>query len=542
MTATNSASDATFITKVRRAIRDLPAFQNEKLPTDGTTGGPTAGAKPFRLTHQPIAASSVNLTAPGGVPSSYRAAILGDVPAGYWRAGEASGDLADSSGNARTAVLSGASTYGQAGALVNSTDLAVKSVAGSFFNAPAAAIDISNLNPFTFEAWIKPGTVDGTTRRQVGIEVPVNAGANFNITNVGVTFRRSDAAGGVDAIGGPIPVVGVWTHYVGTYDGTTMHFYVNGVESGTGLATSRLCGSAAGNFQIGASGGTNNNGDSTFDEVAIYPVALSAAQVLSHYQMGTITPRRTPGWTVDYNDAVLPPVANHVNVNTDTGELFFSAAPPALGTLAVSYQSTRFTDDQVLDALLEGMNNLWPEIWNPVTDTTTLSIISPIQFEYALNAIFGDQRTIILDVEYSPPGGFNRFSRTSMWRQTLDIVSPMLIFAKLPPIASTVRLTYTQTFQSLGDMPTQMQHLAKYYAIGFLMALGETMRTRADDLGALTAENSNPPGTSLQAAAWWLQQYDVQLKRFGMTEPTRMTVRNRTVERLGLSSFWNDDS
>ena len=315
MTATNSQADAVFITQVRRAIPDLPAVQSEKYPTDNTTGGPAAGAKPFRLQHQPVAVGSVNLTAPGGAP----------------------------------------------------------------------------------------------------------------------------------------------------------------------------------------------------------------------------------GWTVDYNDAVLPPATNHVNVNTDTGELSFSTAPPAAGTLAATYQSTRFTDDQVLDALLEGMNNLWPEIWNPVTDVTTLSIISPIQFEYALGAIFGDQRTIILDIEYSPPPFF-QFFRTSMWRQTLDIATPKLIFAKLPPIASIVRLTYTQTFQALAEMPPQMQHLAKYYAIGFLMALGETMRARADDLGALTAENANPPGTSLQAADWWLQQYDVQLKRFGMTEPTRMTVRNRTVERLGLSSFWLDDS
>lgn len=311
--ATGGLSDAVFIDKVRRAIRDLPAVQSEKYPTDGTTGGPAAGAKPFRLEHQPVTANSVVLTAPGGA------------------------------------------------------------------------------------------------------------------------------------------------------------------------------------------------------------------------------------WVVDYNDSALPPPAGHVNVNTDTGELSFSSAPPAAGTLAVTYKSTRFTDDQVLDACLEGMNNLWPEIWNPVTDITSLSIISPIQFEYALNAIFQDQRTIILDLEYSPPPFF-QFFRTSMWRQTLDINNPKLIFAKLPPIASIVRLTYTQTFQALSAMPPQMQHLAKYYAIGFLMALGETMRTRADDLGALTAENANPPGTSLQAAAWWLQQYDVQLRRFGMTEPTRMTVRNRTVERLGLSSFWNDDS
>lgn len=245
------------------------------------------------------------------------------------------------------------------------------------------------------------------------------------------------------------------------------------------------------------------------------------------------------GYVVDYNDAVLPPPVGHVNVNTDTGEIDFNSAPAAGGTLAVTYQSTRFTDDQITDALYEGMNNLWPEIWNPQTDSQSLSIISPIQFEYALNAIFGDQRTIILDIEYSPPPFF-QFFRTSMWRQTLDIANPKLIFAKLPPIASLVRMTYTQTFQVLGAMPTQMQHLAKYYAIGFLMALGETMRARADDLPAQTTENANPPGTSLTAAAWWLQQYDAQLQRFGMTEPARMTVMNRTVERLGMSEFWTD--
>jgi hypothetical protein len=253
-------------------------------------------------------------------------------------------------------------------------------------------------------------------------------------------------------------------------------------------------------------------------------------------------PGGAPGWTVDYND-VAGPALNHVNVNTDTGELTFGVAagagPPAAGTLAVTYQSMRFTDDQILDALYEGMNNLWPEIWNPKTDTTSLSIISPIQFEYPLAAIFADQRTVILDIEYSPPPFFQYF-RTSMWRQTLDIQNPLLIFAKLPPIASLVRMTYTKTFAALGEVPTQMQHLAKYYAIAFLMGLQEAMRSRADDLPAQTAENANPAGTSIQTAAWWLQQYDAQLQRFGMTEPARMTVMNRTVERLGLSEFWTD--
>jgi hypothetical protein len=244
-------------------------------------------------------------------------------------------------------------------------------------------------------------------------------------------------------------------------------------------------------------------------------------------------------WVIDYNDAVLPPPAGHVNINTDTGEILFSTAPPS-GVLAVTYQAARFSDAQITDALYEGMNNLWPEIWNPVTDTTSLFIGSPIQFEYALNAIFGDQRTIILDVEYSPPDGIIRYLRTSMWHQTQDINNPTLVFSKLPPVASQVRLTYTKTFASLGEMPSQVQQLAVYYALAFLLAAQETMRTRSDDLQAQTAESANPAGSAIQTSAWWLQQFDAQLQRFGIEQPARATVMNRTVERLGLSNFWTD--
>lgn len=225
----------------------------------------------------------------GGSPS-YSTTILRNAPVGYWRAGEGSGNLLDSSGNGNAAVPSGTATYSKAGALIDDSNTAVATPAGAFFNVPVTALDISNNKPYSFEAWINPTTVDAVVRRQIGIEQAGNKGSNFNITNTGIAFRRSDAAAAVDFITGPIPVVGTWVHYVGTYDGVTMRLYVNGVQQGTGVASSRLCAPGAGTFQIGASGGTNN-GDSTFDEVAIYPVALSAAQVLADYQVGTATGR-----------------------------------------------------------------------------------------------------------------------------------------------------------------------------------------------------------------------------------------------------------
>lgn len=254
-------------------------------------------------------------------------------------------------------------------------------------------------------------------------------------------------------------------------------------------------------------------------------------------QPGTVILSAPGGpYVVDYDDPSDVPPAGHVNIISDTGEVVFNTAP-AQGTLAVTYKHTRFSDLQVTDALLEGMNMLWPEIWNPVTNTTQINI-SPTQFEYALQSIFGDQRAIILEVEYSPPSGFIRYYRTSLWRTTEDINNPALIFTKLPPISSIVRITYCTTFPSLGSVPTQVQHLPVYYAIARLLADQEVMRSRADDLQALTQENASPAGTSLAAAAYWLQRFMEQLNKFALDMPARRSVEDRTVEALGLSDFW----
>jgi hypothetical protein len=76
--------------------------------------------------------------------------------------------------------------------------------------------------------------------------------------------------------------LGEWSHVVGTYDGTTIRIYVNGV-----LADSRAYAVALGhssqamNIGMGAGGGSHWKGG--IEDVAIYGSALSAAQVLDHY-------------------------------------------------------------------------------------------------------------------------------------------------------------------------------------------------------------------------------------------------------------------
>ena len=264
------------------------------------------------------------------------------------------------------------------------------------------------------------------------------------------------------------------------------------------------------------------------------PFKLTKPPVL----VGTVVLSAPGGpYTVDYDDSPSDiPIAGHVNIITDTGEVIFNTAP-ALGTLAVTYKTARFSDQQVRDALIEGMNLLWPEIWNPQTNTTQIGI-SPTQFEYSLMSTLQDQRAMILDVEYSPPSGFIRYLRTSLWRQLEDINNPTIIFSQLPPVSSIVRLTFTVPFSSLSQVPTEAQHLPVYYALARLLADQEVMRTRADDIPAMTQENIGPPGTSLSAAAFWLERFTEQLAKLALDAPARRTIADRSVEALGLSEFW----
>src|SRR6266852_1976568 len=80
--AQNGLTDAQFIAKVRRILRDTGSYQPDKFPADGITGGLAAGSKPFKLTQPPIMPGTLLITtvAPpvGGWVVDYD--DVGDIP------------------------------------------------------------------------------------------------------------------------------------------------------------------------------------------------------------------------------------------------------------------------------------------------------------------------------------------------------------------------------------------------------------------------------------------------------------------------------
>lgn len=244
------------------------------------------------------------------------------------------------------------------------------------------------------------------------------------------------------------------------------------------------------------------------------------------------------GYQIDFDDSGGVPGVGHVNVISDTGEIVFNTAP-LVGTLAVTYQAVRYSDVQIRDALYDGLNLLWPEIWKWSTDTSSI-LVSPTQYEYPLPAVFQDNRCVLRTVEFAPPSGIVRYFKTSLWHQVEDPVNPILVFSRIPPVASTVRLGYVKPLAALSETPVIALNLPVYYAVARLCLDQETMRGRSDDISALTGEGALAPSVALNTADYWLQQFSTQLTRLSLDEPTRRSIQNRAVERLGLSDIWTD--
>jgi len=83
-------------------------------------------------------------------------------------------------------------------------------------------------------------------------------------------------------------VIGSWYHIVCVYDGTQLLAYVNGIlDQNSNPALTGTIGTATHPLYIGASPSLASNFPGLIDEVAIYNAALSASDVLAHYQAGT---------------------------------------------------------------------------------------------------------------------------------------------------------------------------------------------------------------------------------------------------------------
>lgn len=202
--------------------------------------------------------------------------------AAHWKCDEGQGTvLADSSGHGNQGVIHGATWVrsGDGYALqFDGNDDYVDCGSG-------ASLDLAG--PLTLQAWVRPTAAN---RGEPGI-----AGKFFEsyaLTYYGNAYFYISSGG--NSASGPLPP-GTWSHVAGTFDGQTMRFYANGVE--TSAHPSRFdTVKRGGRFYLGCVVGDAAATDpalrDTFffpgliDDVRVYSRALSHREILESYNQG----------------------------------------------------------------------------------------------------------------------------------------------------------------------------------------------------------------------------------------------------------------
>lgn len=193
---------------------------------------------------------------------------------GYWRLGEAAGTTAEDSGPGnRDGTHQGGVTVAQPGLLARDDDKAAdyNGTTGRTRVLDAAALDPSA--QLTVAAIVRPDTVAATQRivskdAQYTLRQIVSGSWQIEL-KVGAAFPS--ATGGT-------PVAGAIARLVGTYDGSTIRLYMNGVEVASQAQAGAIA-TSANDLYLGSLGGTSEFFDGVIDEVAVLSSALTAAEV-----------------------------------------------------------------------------------------------------------------------------------------------------------------------------------------------------------------------------------------------------------------------
>ncbi|MEV6263166.1 LamG-like jellyroll fold domain-containing protein [Streptomyces sp. NPDC051784] len=261
--------------------------------------------------------------------SPYQERVLADGADLYWRYDEASGAFAaDASENRDNGVYTNAPSYrsapaavaGSAALSLNGVDEYVYSDRLHHYTSPA---------PYSVETWFRTTTTRGGRIIGYGNNIGTERGHTSSISDK-LVYLTDDGrlAFGVQS-GSSRPTVtsagsyndGDWHHVVATQGPSGMALYVDGEPVGTNPAAGNR--SYNGYWRVGGDAMNNawpNRPTSDYfagqvDETAVYPSALSAAQVAAHHGLAGTPPG--PGGSTVTLTPVEDAYVNSVSANTN---------------------------------------------------------------------------------------------------------------------------------------------------------------------------------------------------------------------------------
>jgi len=255
-----------------------------------------------------LSPASAPVTISSTSPSlTYTQAVLADNPSFLWKLDETSGSTAaDATGNGSDGIYEAGTTQGQPGPITGDPQTATAFDGQS--GLVTSASSVPGPQTFSIEAWFKTST--NTGGKLVGFgDSQTGMSSNYDRH----IYMMNDGqlvfgvwTGQTDTIETPrVYNDGQWHYVVATLDSSGMKLYVDGQLTGTNPTTSAQ--GFSGYWRVGGDNlngwnldpwGSNSQGTTqpygfyfkgTIGDVAVYPYALSAAQLAAHYAANALS-------------------------------------------------------------------------------------------------------------------------------------------------------------------------------------------------------------------------------------------------------------
>jgi hypothetical protein len=355
--------------------------------------------------------------APGA--RTYAGTILGTSNVqGYWRLGETTGTTAvDQTGHANGTYL-GTITKGTPGLLTGDADKAATLDA-----AQSSRVEITSppapTTAVTVEAWAQDtGSTDFYAKiaaRSNSVDAApfadycLSANSADDGGPVGRWVMEADINGTHTVLYTTDPVPAGRHHLVGTYDGTVMRLYLDGVEAAAPLFVTGTLGNRGQPLEIGRYSPNLAlcKFVGTVDEVAVYDRALTAAEVLDHYTLGAQVQNSVVFW-----QAAAPDVQRDLN------------RTPAAGTVAWTGSTPSITGASALTLNPSSTTVTWTGSTPSVTGASALTLTP----EAATIAWTGAPPVLIRELTLTPDTG------VTAWTGTTPVLLAVPDVIPVPPV------------------------------------------------------------------------------------------------------------
>lgn len=216
---------------------------------------------------------------------AYGAAVLASNPSLYWRLDETTGTVAsDASGNRENGTYVGTVTKSQSGAIPTGRAILTNGSNGFV----TTAMNVNGPSAYSAEVWFRTTTTRGGKLIGFGDRsTGTSASIDRNLTMLNNGALRFSTDNNTAVLDSPTTYRdGQWHQAVIAQDATGMSLHVDGVKVAQNAAG--VSSSFAGFWRFGGDltwgGSTSNYFSGTLDEAAVYPTALSTAEVRAHFR------------------------------------------------------------------------------------------------------------------------------------------------------------------------------------------------------------------------------------------------------------------